>query len=109
MNCPRCGNDMAEFTKHGVVIDMCSSCGGMWLDKGELAKITVQLREAEASLDQELASIRERQQPRERAYERDEHKHHDPDRYDRERSYRRYDDHKYKKKSGFERLFDIFD
>ncbi|HUR00294.1 MAG TPA: zf-TFIIB domain-containing protein [Gemmatimonadaceae bacterium] len=34
--CPRCGIDLSEHDHKGVKIDQCDSCGGMWLDKGEL-------------------------------------------------------------------------
>lgn len=34
--CPRCGNDLSERDYKGVKIDQCGSCGGIWLDKGEL-------------------------------------------------------------------------
>jgi uncharacterized protein len=34
--CPRCGIDLEERDHNGVKIDQCGSCGGMWLDKGEL-------------------------------------------------------------------------
>jgi uncharacterized protein len=34
--CPRCGIDLEERDHNGVKIDQCASCGGMWLDKGEL-------------------------------------------------------------------------
>lgn len=37
--CPRCGIDLTERELHGVKIDQCSECGGMWLDKGELEMI----------------------------------------------------------------------
>lgn len=104
MNCPRCGNDLAEVVKHGVAIDICSSCGGMWLDKGELAKITAQIREAEASLDRELAvgreHVREPLPPVEPYRQTDYRYKRDP----------YHDEYKHrKKKSRFESLFDIFD
>lgn len=35
MLCPRCGQGMTERTQHGVRVDECASCGGLWLDKGE--------------------------------------------------------------------------
>jgi hypothetical protein len=36
MRCPKCGGQLAE-TKHGnVTIDQCGSCGGIYLDAGEL-------------------------------------------------------------------------
>jgi Zn-finger nucleic acid-binding protein len=37
--CPRCSRKMVKKTKHGVTIDKCTSCGGIWLDKGEIFKI----------------------------------------------------------------------
>ena len=36
MICPRCGKTLQERVEHGVTIDQCPSCGGVWLDKGEL-------------------------------------------------------------------------
>ena len=37
--CPKCGADLQEREHHGVKIDQCVECGGMWLDKGELELI----------------------------------------------------------------------
>lgn len=116
MNCPRCRNDLTEVTKHGVAIDICSSCGGMWLDKGELAKITAKIREAEASLDRELAGqaySRQPMQPSEpyRQPMPPNEPYRQPDyRYEREHGYHDHDKYTHhKKKSRFESLFDIFD
>jgi len=40
MQCPRCENDKLNETAIGdVIVDECSSCGGLWLDKGELGMI----------------------------------------------------------------------
>jgi uncharacterized protein len=36
MKCPKCGNDLKEITSNQVAIDVCHSCGGIWLDAGEL-------------------------------------------------------------------------
>ena len=35
MKCPRCGAEMRERIEHGVQLEECPSCGGLWLDKGE--------------------------------------------------------------------------
>lgn len=39
MLCPKCNIEMDEVRKLDVIIDACSKCGGIWLDKGELDKI----------------------------------------------------------------------
>jgi hypothetical protein len=36
MTCPRCGQALQERVEHGVTVDECPGCGGLWLDKGEL-------------------------------------------------------------------------
>ena len=36
MKCPKCGMDLAEMSYHGVTIDKCTACEGIWLDSGEL-------------------------------------------------------------------------
>ena len=40
MMCPVCVNVELKMTeRHGVEIDYCSKCRGVWLDRGELDKI----------------------------------------------------------------------
>lgn len=34
--CPVCDTEMAVLELHGTEIDYCFSCGGIWLDSGEL-------------------------------------------------------------------------
>ncbi len=36
MHCPKCGTQLDEIEKHGVKIDFCFGCEGLFLDKGEL-------------------------------------------------------------------------
>jgi len=33
--CPKCGQRLQARTEHGVAVDECPECGGIWLDKGE--------------------------------------------------------------------------
>ena len=35
-HCPKCGEKLEEISFHGVNIDKCPSCKGIWLDEGEL-------------------------------------------------------------------------
>ncbi|HSO57304.1 MAG TPA: zf-TFIIB domain-containing protein, partial [Paenisporosarcina sp.] len=53
MNCPVCDNvRMREVEKENVMIDVCPDCKGVWLDRGELEKITQGLKEDQKSYSQ---------------------------------------------------------
>ena len=39
MKCPKCGHDLVTSTHHGVQIENCPNCHGIWLDAGELDQI----------------------------------------------------------------------
>ena len=39
LRCPRCRVKMDKIEKENVVIDVCPSCNGMWLDDNEMEKI----------------------------------------------------------------------
>ena len=105
--CPNCNASMQNVSRAGVDIDMCPSCRGVWLDRGELEKLLGGVREEQAG----EAGARER-------FEREvDSFHRDPDawkrthRYDeRERRYRYDDDdyYRHKKKKKFD-IFAIFD
>jgi len=40
LTCPVCQAPMREIGKHGVMIDTCTQCRGVWLDRGELEKLS---------------------------------------------------------------------
>lgn len=39
MKCPKCGMDLKEIEIHGVKVDQCANCGGVFLDAGEMEAI----------------------------------------------------------------------
>lgn len=39
LTCPVCQGPMREIEKHGVLVDTCTQCRGVWLDRGELEKL----------------------------------------------------------------------
>lgn len=39
MNCPQCQKPLVMSDRQGIEIDFCSTCRGVWLDRGELDKI----------------------------------------------------------------------
>jgi hypothetical protein len=40
MKCPKDGTDLHTIELHGVKIDQCPLCNGIWLDAGELEQLT---------------------------------------------------------------------
>jgi hypothetical protein len=39
MKCPKCGMDLQEIELHGVKVDQCAHCGGVFLDAGEIDQL----------------------------------------------------------------------
>jgi len=44
--CPRDGTTLVAADHHGVTVDRCPSCQGLWLDAGELEKIASRERDS---------------------------------------------------------------
>ena len=40
LHCPKCGTKLQEEVINEVTVDICPACHGVWLDDGELAKMT---------------------------------------------------------------------
>ena len=98
---------MQNVNRSGVELDMCPSCRGVWLDRGELEKILSAGRE----------DLGAEQRSRERFDKEVDSFHRDPEAWKRGHAYdaqaKRYkyddDDYRYRKKrKGFD-IFDIFD
>ena len=105
--CPNDNSSMQKVVRDGVEIDMCPTCRGVWLDRGELEKVLAGGREQQQHV----------QQDRDRFTREVDDFHRDPEAWrrshpydDREKRYRYDDDYHYrkKKKDRFD-LFDIFD
>lgn len=45
--CPKCSKQMSslKYSASGIIIDKCSSCGGIWLDHGEFERIVKYLED----------------------------------------------------------------
>ncbi len=93
MTSPINGSPMREIERYGVKMDICSSSGGIWLDRGELEKIIMAIRE-EALVDSGVSA--------DEAY-RDVHYHESPKRMQQGYPKRR------KRSSMFDNLLEIFD
>lgn len=93
MTSPIDGSPMREVERYGVKMDICTTSGGIWLDRGELEKIIMAIRE-EALVDGGVSA--------EDAYG-DVHYHESPQRMQQGRPKRR------KRESMFDSILDIFD
>jgi uncharacterized protein len=40
MWCPKCGMELIEIEYKGIKVDKCSECDGVWLDAGELERVS---------------------------------------------------------------------
>ena len=88
------GKPMQQVIRQGIELDVCSTSGGVWLDKGELEKLIALIREDDAAGIQSNATSQRRA-----------HYDHDDDDDD----YRRHGHDGYKKKSKSSRLMELFD
>ncbi len=109
--CPNDNNQMLKITRDGVEIDMCPTCKGVWMDRGELEKLLTVSREdideqkqARARFDREVNDFSRDPDDWRRRHpydaKRKRHRYDDDDRDD--------DDLRRKKRRGFD-MFDIFD
>ena len=37
--CPKCGGEMRSYERNGVLVDQCTECRGIFLDRGELERL----------------------------------------------------------------------
>lgn len=51
--CPNCNASMTEVKRNDVAFDMCPTCRGVWLDRGELEKIIAGAREERTAFEQD--------------------------------------------------------
>ncbi len=90
MRCPKCSAEMRTYERNGVHVDQCEGCRGIFLDRGELERLT----EAEGSFYRGGPSAPRFEEPR----------------YDERRGYGEYQHggkhYKKRKKNFLEELFD---
>lgn len=90
MTCPKCHGSMRQYERSGVILDQCQECRGIFLDRGELERLT----DAENAYHGRPAPAP--------AYDSYDQRGHSRREYDQREQYH----HKKKKHSFFEELFD---
>jgi len=117
MQCPVCIDEMLVMSeRHGVEIDYCPRCRGVWLDRGELDKIIERAGVMPTTAYDVPSPDERRKRKNDEPYTSrspiDHHTHpmrdrrYDDDRYDR---HRRRPYRKNRTKDFLEEIFDIFD
>ncbi|EST10486.1 zf-TFIIB domain-containing protein [Sporolactobacillus laevolacticus] len=103
MFCPVCEDvRMKEVERDGVLIDICPSCKGVWLDRGELDKISSRVKEVRRPFnDWYEREEDDRKRYNDRDYKEDSY-------YDKRQNGDDYP-RKKKKKSVMDMLGDMFD
>ena len=57
MKCPKCGMDLATIELHGVKVDQCASCGGIFFDAGEVEQLLQAERSGQGGVFDRVFSI----------------------------------------------------
>lgn len=55
--CPNCNASMSEVKRDDVAFDMCPTCRGVWLDRGELEKIISGARQERVAFEQDRSQF----------------------------------------------------
>lgn len=111
--CPNDNAAMQTLDRNGVQFDMCPTCRGVWLDRGELEKLMASAAEegrAAAPIAPQPAPQPTYQQPHQQPHQQpwgnQPQGYREPPRYKDDRH--RDSDYHYKKKKRLD-IFDIFD
>lgn len=96
--CPKCHGAMRSYERGGVVVDQCTDCRGLFLDRGELERL----------IDAETAWSGQRPPPADSRYAADDSRGQSPDYERRDDRYTRQQQGRppKKRRSFFEELFD---
>lgn len=107
--CPNDNAQMQTLDRGGVQFDMCPTCRGVWLDRGELEKLMEQASTSAApAAPPQAAYAPPPQAPQPSPWGQPQHPQAPQYGY-RDQPRYRDDDYRYKKKKKLDSIFDIFD
>jgi uncharacterized protein len=69
LTCPKCGSEMRSYERNGVLVDQCTGCKGIFLDRGELERL-VDAEGAHYEREYSKDSEDESRQPRKKSKKR---------------------------------------
>ena len=100
MKCPNCEQLLQISERQNIEIDYCSSCRGVWLDRGELDKMIEFSNQQISQTSNQQSRDRDERDSKQRGYQDGQYK---EDKYRNNQEY----PNKHHKKKGF--LGDLFD
>jgi uncharacterized protein len=119
LTCPKCASEMRSYERNRVLVDQCTGCGGLFLDRGELEKLVAAENEWHAAPTPAAAAPHAPQDrsyagPQDHGYQQGHQQGYDQryeqrydNRYDNRYDQRGYQQRPYKKKKSF--LSELFD
>lgn len=115
MNCPVCeGSRMREVDKDGIQIDICPTCKGVWLDRGELDKLMEGVKEVRQDYNEWYYGDSSKNQEAPRAAQPPQQSYNQPpqqynQQHNQHHNNSHYPPYKKKKKSVMDVFGDLFD
>jgi len=61
LKCPKCAVELQEIKKESVFIDVCTTCKGIWLDRGELESIVRELKQERSNKTKSKPTTRKKE------------------------------------------------
>ncbi len=68
MTCPKCHGQMRQYERNGVTVDQCTECRGIFLDRGELERLTQAENAWHGTRQQHSAPPPQQHQPQQHGY-----------------------------------------
>jgi uncharacterized protein len=107
--CPNCNASMNEVKRADVAFDMCPTCRGVWLDRGELEKIIAAARDERDEVDRERAHYAADRPPQRPPQQHPQQSHGEYAERGEHGERGEYGQQGHRKRRGGFDLFDIFD
>jgi Zn-finger nucleic acid-binding protein len=107
LTCPKCHGTMRQYERNNVMVDQCTECRGVFLDRGELEKlIDAEARWADRAQPYQPGSQDQPQQRQQQYESQQPHYQQGPPPGYQDQPYRQHYYKKHKRRSFLDELFD---
>ena len=105
LSCPKCGSDMRSYERNRVLVDQCTGCGGLFLDRGELEKLVAAENEWHAGPAAPVPAAASAPTPQDRGYDQRRHEDRGDTRGYEQRGYDGPYDQPYDRREGYQQPY----